>query len=455
MSGIRKAAVAGTFYPDNIKKLHEDVSRYIRSVDKNYDNVPKVIIAPHAGYIYSGPVAASAYKVLEKVHDSIKRVVLLGPSHYVAFRGVALSSADFYETPFGNIAIDKEEIGKITKLPYVQVLDPAHAQEHSIEVHLPFLQAMLKDFKLVPLVIGDATPDQVSEVIERLWGGPETLIVISTDLSHYHGYGEAKEMDLETSKNIISKQFNVITPEDACGCRPINGILNIVGKLGLEGNILDVRNSGDTAGDKSRVVGYGAYHFGSINMDDIVYTDEHRKALLKLARDSIEYGLCNGRMMGNFDFPKKFFIQIPISSFVTIEIDGQLRGCIGSLEAIRSLPVDVMNNAYNAAFSDPRFPPLSKQEFENIDISISVLSKPVPMSFKSEQDLLEQIRPNMDGLILEDNGARGTFLPVVWDQLPRVEDFMANLKQKAGLPADYWSSTIKVYRYTTEYFGEK
>ncbi len=258
MSKVRTPAVAGLFYPDDPRELRNMIEAFLAHA-KSQPPVPKALIAPHAGYVYSGPVAASAYAQLQPVKDRIERVVLLGPSHRVPFLGVALSDAEAFNTPLGDIAIDREAVDSIRTLSQVQVLEAAHAMEHSLEVHLPFLQLVLPEFKLVPLVVGDATPEQVAEVIERLWGGEETLIVISSDLSHYHDYETAKRLDRETSERIASLAQPDIEPEQACGCRPVNGLIQAARKHDLHASILDLRNSGDTAGPKNQVVGYGAY----------------------------------------------------------------------------------------------------------------------------------------------------------------------------------------------------
>lgn len=263
MITARPPAVAGMFYPADHQQLHDDVTQYLNAARSSHaeTQVPKAIIAPHAGYIYSGPVAASAYARLIPARDQIHRVILLGPSHRVPFRGLATSSADAFTTPLGLIALDRIAIDGLADLPQVQCLDEAHSQEHSLEVHLPFLQEVLDEFQLVPLVVGDARPAEVAEVLERLWGGPETLIVISSDLSHYHDYATAKRMDRQTSDAIEELKAEAVHSEDACGCVPLTGLLYLAREHGLHASTVDLRNSGDTAGPKDRVVGYGAYVF--------------------------------------------------------------------------------------------------------------------------------------------------------------------------------------------------
>lgn len=256
---IRHPAVAGSFYPADPKQLLQELNHYLLDTAPSGMHVPKAIIAPHAGYIYSGPIAASAYKRLRQGRDTINRVVLLGPSHRVAFRGLALSRADSFTTPLGDIPLDTDLIAELERLPFVQYIEQAHSYEHSLEVHLPFLQQALKHFKLVPIVVGDATAAEVGEVLEMLWGGPETLIVISSDLSHYHDYVTAQQLDRATSDKIEHLQYEQLNYESACGRIPVSGLLAVARKKHLQVKNIDLRNSGDTAGDKQRVVGYGAY----------------------------------------------------------------------------------------------------------------------------------------------------------------------------------------------------
>lgn len=260
MKLIRQPAVSDMFYPGNSQTLRAMVSAYLDEVAPQGEP-PKALIAPHAGYIYSGAVAAAVYARLKPVADTIQRVVLLGPSHRVPFLGIAVSGMDYFRTPLGDIPLDREAIARLDDLTQVVQLEQAHANEHSLEVQLPFLQQVLTSFTLVPLVVGDAPAEVVSEVLARLWGGPETLIVISSDLSHYHDYVTAQRMDQQTSESIISLDPDSIRYEDACGRIPVQGLLLLAKKLGLQGEIVDLQNSGDTAGDKSRVVGYGAYAF--------------------------------------------------------------------------------------------------------------------------------------------------------------------------------------------------
>jgi AmmeMemoRadiSam system protein B len=254
----RQPAVAGSFYPANPQQLHLMLEHYLKEA-ATAEKVPKAIIAPHAGYIYSGQIAASAYARLIKAHDRITRVVLVGPSHRVAFTGLAVSGAQTFSTPLGEIFVDQVAVQTIAQLPFVGYLEQAHAYEHSLEVHLPFLQEVLDNFKIVPIVAGDASAEQVCQVLDLLWGGDETLIVISSDLSHYYDYATAQQMDKSTSQTIERLQYEQLAPESACGKVPVSGLLKLAQKKSLAITTIDLRNSGDTAGNKTSVVGYGAY----------------------------------------------------------------------------------------------------------------------------------------------------------------------------------------------------
>jgi len=257
---IRPAAVAGMFYPDSPSELAQEVESLLTDAAVNLPSVPKALIVPHAGYVYSGPVAASAYAALVPARSSIRRVVLLGPAHRVAIRGLALPLATGFATPLGTVALDAALAQAVLDLPQVSQSDAPHQQEHSLEVQLPFLQALLENFTLLPLTVGNASSEEVAEVLDRVWGGPETLIVISSDLSHYHDYAEAQRLDSATAGQILALS-PLSSHEQACGAIPVNALIRCAKKRGLKPYLLDLRNSGDTAGDKSRVVGYGAFIF--------------------------------------------------------------------------------------------------------------------------------------------------------------------------------------------------
>jgi AmmeMemoRadiSam system protein B len=261
MKNIRPPAVAGLFYPANRNELAQQVNKELSQVTLQTVHHPQAIIVPHAGYIYSASIAASVFKCLQGFRTTIKRVLLIGPSHRVAFDGLALSSAEFFHTPLGNIRIDTNGQQQLLSNPGVQVIDQAHENEHSLEVQLPFLQQVLDDFSLIPIVAGNASIELVAKVIDTLWDAKETLVVISSDLSHYHDYQTAQQLDKTTSKAILELNYSAIESRNACGFIAVNGLLFFAKQHHLKASIIDVRNSGDTAGDKKSVVGYGSYLF--------------------------------------------------------------------------------------------------------------------------------------------------------------------------------------------------
>lgn len=509
MTTVRQPAVAGAFYPSNAQELDASVQLYLTRAGEADGPVPKAIIAPHAGYIYSGPVAASAYARLAPAKNKITRVILLGPCHRVPVRGLAVSSADAFATPLGVVPIDKEARERALTLPQVKVFDATHAGEHSLEVHLPFLQVVLGSFKVLPLVAGDASPDEVAEVIEHLWGGPETLIVVSSDLSHYLEYGAAQRIDSATCRAIETLSPEAIGRDQACGRIPVRGLLTVAKRRGMAVTTLDLRNSGDTAGSKDRVVGYGSWMFvekrgapeekivgpgktsGAAFAGAVAKPMESRApvriqlqpslvrhgtarvlpaeneikkadgfeaqmrslfqrygpAMLHLAASSIVYGLDHGAPLPvqPEDHPRE--LRDKGACFVTLKKAGKLRGCIGSLQAHRPLAVDLSDNGFRSAFKDPRFPKVSKDEVGELSVSLSILSPSAPMTFADEADLLSQLRPRVDGLIIEDAKHRALFLPSVWEQIPDGKVFLAHLKAKAGLKKDHWSPTFKAWRF--------
>jgi hypothetical protein len=260
-SQIRPPAVAGLFYPDNAEVLASQVNEFLGNADSTIDP-PKALIGPHAGYPFSGAVAGRAYAPVRGNADRFSRVVLLGPSHRVPFRGMAASRADYFATPMGNVRVDQETLSRLaSERDDVVYREDAHEREHGLEVHLPFLQALLGDFTVVPLVVGDASPEAVGSLLESVWGGPETLIVISSDLSHFMDYDSAVRRDRATSDAIETLRYEDVHEGDACGRHPVNGLLWLARRKGMQGRILDLRNSGDAGAPRDSVVGYGAYVF--------------------------------------------------------------------------------------------------------------------------------------------------------------------------------------------------
>ena len=441
MASVRTAAVAGLFYPGDARSLATELDELFGGLDAGGPRLgfPKALIVPHAGYIYSGQVAARAYDELGAARGIVRRVVLLGPVHRVPVRGLAVPTDEAFETPLGRIAIDRHALEQVKDLPQVVASDVAHVQEHALEVQLPFLQRQLGDFSLVPFAVGTASVQDVAEVIDRLWGGPETLIVISTDLSHYHPYAQAREIDGHTLTRIAELKTD-LDHEEACGATPLNGLLSLARRRHLGIKLLAACNSGDTAGGKGQVVGYSSFALYEPGTD--VSADVAGRTLLAIARAAID-----ARLFGSAKTIEANWLRQAGATFVTLTRDGDLRGCIGSLEAARPLGADVADNAVAAAFRDPRFPALTREEWPRVRVEVSLLSAPKPMRFADEADLLAQIRVGEDGLILECDGRRATFLPQVWESLPDKRLFLRELARKAGLPDDVRLARCNVSRY--------
>jgi MEMO1 family protein len=441
VASVRPAAVAGSFYPSEPRALSAELDELLGGIEAAGPRLgfPKALIVPHAGYIYSGPVAARAYEELAPARGIVKRVVLLGPVHRVPVRGLAVPTDTEFATPLGRIPVDQQALAAVRHLPQVVTSDAAHAMEHALEVQLPFLQRQLGEFSLAPFAVGDAAVEDVAQVIDRLWGGEETLIVISTDLSHYRSYAQARDIDRSTVAR-IEQLATDLDHEEACGATPLNGFLHLSKSKQLSVRLLAACNSGDTAGGKGRVVGYSAFSLYERASD--LSADEAGKALLGIARAAIE-----ARLFGDartFDAP---WLRQTGATFVTLTRDGELRGCIGSLEARRPLGEDVAENAVAAAFHDPRFASMSAAEWPSVRVEVSLLSAPKPVRFADEVELLAEIRPGEDGLIVECDGRRATFLPQVWETIPDKRQFLAQLLHKAGLPQDTRLGRCRVWRY--------
>ncbi len=475
MMQSRPPAVAGSFYPGVPAALDQMVDSMLSAVEAPPEGAPapKALIVPHAGYVYSGPVAASAYAQVCRLREGIRRVVVLGPAHRVAVRGLAAPEAPAFDTPLGTIPIDHDALATLRDLPQVVVSEQAHALEHSLEVQLPFLQHVLGDFSLVPLVVGRATDAEVAEVIDRLWGGDETLFVISSDLSHYYDYETARRMDAESCRAIEAMDGDALDEESACGRVPVRGMLRAARRRGLEVRTLDLRSSGDTAGPRDQVVGYGAWALTPPSSDAQRDSDDRPGApveagqpgpideadarrLLELARESIAAGLEMGsepRLDADRSNLSPALAETG-ACFVTLRSpDGELRGCIGSLEATRPLAEDVVGNAWAAATRDPRMQPVTRAELPSLRIEISVLGPLEPIEADSFDAVVGQLRPGRDGLVLEDGRARGTLLPSVWEQEPEPRAFAGLVWRKAGLSPRHWSPTARAWRYGVQMLG--
>ena len=485
-SAIRPAAVAGLFYPADPTELRSIVDRLLWNNEVNPRAgarqgklepagtdalaanvaafpgggneadvvVPKALISPHAGYIYSGAVAAAAHRLLARARGKVSRVVLLGPSHRFTFSGMAATSARAYETPLGVVPIDQQWLEQARDIPFFGISDEAHEGEHCLETQLPFLQQVLGDFTLAPVICGYADAEQVANLLDRLWGGPETVIVVSSDLSHYLDYRACRALDDETRAAIERLDPLALTSERACGAVPVKGLLTAAGRRGMRVKTLDLCNSGDTAGPRDRVVGYGAWAFWE-QQATLEFSDDmvrrHGALMNEVVRRAIRAIGASRALEG---LPAAF--NRPGASFVTLHKAGSLRGCCGSALARRPLVEDIRANAVRSAFGDPRFAPLERTEWDEVSLSVMLLSPLQEMNFESEADLLSQLQPDRDGLVIEDAGRGALFLPAVRKMLPHKQEFLAHLKAKAGLSQGHWPESFRARRFrTTQTLEEK
>ena len=446
--GVRPAAVAGLFYPADPAELRSDIARFLdAAADDEGEDAPKAVIAPHAGYRYSGLTAGYAYHALAPRRGKVERVIVVGPAHRVRVAGVGLSTARAWATPFGPMEVDATVCCELAEMPGVVVADDAHGPEHSIEVHLPFVHEVFGPVPVVPLVVGRATIASVAKVLDAAWGGDETAIVISSDLSHYLDDAAARQRDRETATAVLEGRAADIGPHDACGCLPIGGLLTAAVSHGLAPQLLDLRTSADTAGEPSRVVGYGSFAL----QRPTALCDDDRAWLLDLARRAIDHELRTGEPYPLADVVVPGALRRPGATFVTLERASELLGCIGSLDPRRALWRDVARNARGAAFEDPRFSPLAAGEADGMSIEVSVLSPLEPLPAPSLEDVASSLRPGTDGLVLAAGGRRGTFLPDVWDKIPEPEAFVNELVRKARW-SEPWVDGAKAWRYTTTNF---
>ncbi|WP_323785781.1 AmmeMemoRadiSam system protein B [Thalassovita sp.] len=444
----RGCRFAGTFFPADPTALAAEVKAHLGSATSVSAAAPRAIVAAHAGYAYSGRFAGLSYGA---VTWTPARVVVLSPSHRYPFRGIAFPSQDVFSTPLGPLRIDRIACTMLTEAGLAHEKDAAHDNEHGIETQLPFIRALWPEAQIVPLVCGDVPATQVATTIDAL-ASPETLFVLSSDLSHFLSQSEAREKDAETARLLEMGAAAELTPSHACGSKGLQGWLLSQAGQGTKALRLGMGDSADVSGDRSRVVGYGAWAFYPI--DTAMLNDGSRAELLDLARNAITRRVA--RSQSNTPAPNRTAValQTRAASFVTLTLKGQLRGCIGSVVPHRALAEDVVENAIGAATRDPRFPPVTATELPAMRIKLAVLSKAQKIQFSNEQEALSRVTPGLDGLILSSAGRRGVLLPAVWESLPDPREFLDTLKLKAGLERDHWSTELILQRFRVESFSD-
>ena len=465
---VRRPAWAGKFYPqdpDRLRELIADLTAEARTteIDLPSDRPLKALIMPHAGLIYSGLTAAHAVHALE--NRSFEKVVLMGPDHRIGFSHGAVTSASAYATPLGLVHVHETARQLKTSSPLFRPIPEADKQEHSLEVVLPFLQTYLPAFEIVPIIFGPTRISQCARALDSMLG-PSDLVVVSTDLSHYLDQKQARKRDQETIRMILNNESKKLARDSnrACGLTPLRILLTLAREHNWKPMLVHASTSGDTAGPEDSVVGYATIAlYGEKIMSHTSSSQlnpDQGQTLVELARLAIaqELGIdSNSASSSNIQAR----LEDPVfdqqrGTFVTLHIQDQLRGCIGSLVETEPLRSSIRTNAVNAAFRDPRFPPLGKNEFPEITIEASILTEPQTLEYTDPQDLVNKLRPTIDGVILSKGPARSTFLPQVWEQLSEPEDFLSHLCLKAGLPQDAWKKEhLEIQTYQVQYFEEK
>lgn len=440
---IKTPAVAGSFYPAEANNLLATVNSLLDS-NPNTGACPIALQVPHAGLRFSGGIAAHAYNRVKPYREQFKRVVVLGPAHRVGTREMVTIDADMWQTPLGRIPLDKELASSLIEQGLLKYDNRVHAQEHCIEVQLPFLQVLgLGNLPLLPIVVGQAPANKVAKLCRQVLEMKGTLLLISSDLSHFHTKADAEAIDSKTLAQ-LSQLDASIESKQACGCHPLNGILEYARENNLRTELLAKATSADAGGDVNRVVGYSAVAFypkeKKLEPETVIYSEQEQQYLLQLARHSIASELSQQQPLAALATKQ---LQQHAACFVTLNIEGKLRGCIGNLEARDSLVKAIQRNAKQAAFKDQRFKPLTLEELPLITVELSILTPMQAIEVASEADLLKKLRPGIDGLLFESGSHRATFLPSVWQQIPDPKQFQAQLKRKAGLEPSYWHSNVR------------
>ena len=455
----KKTDFAGIFYPDDSEELTKLLNLYKEPINCNYKS--KAIIVPHAGYMYSGHAAMAGFQYLEPCEN----IFIIAPSHHKSFNNIAFPEYSFFETPLGNLEVNNRLIKEIAeKFPCV-IDNELFEKEHAIEVQLPFIQNLFfphrqsaadfvknikkigRKIRIVPVLTGNCDHRLITDLITSYW--ENSSFVISSDLSHFYPQEQCRQIDTYTASIIETGKIELLEKPQACGIVGIKGLVEFADNNECTMIRAEMYNSGDISKEKDKVVGYGSWFLYTNSRNEFIenYCYDY---VLRYARLSILSAMNNVTLIPH---------QIPTvltqfgASFVTLKHNGNLRGCIGSIYPTKPSILDIIDNAKNAAFQDPRFAPLTSEEMDKLNISVSILSSIERINFKDERDLLSKIYPH--GIILIERNKRAVYLPVVWEQLPDREIFFNSLKEKAGLPAGYFSKTLEVYKFDAAYFTDE
>ncbi len=444
---IREPQFSGTWYPGDKVELEKSIKEYFEGYEKkDFNGKVKAVIVPHASYVYSGKIAASAFNQLE---ENYKTVFLMGPSHYYFLKNVSISSFKYYSTPLGNIKVSKKAKEIVNNEKTIFNIEEAHEKEHSLEIELPFLQSKLKEFEIVPMLVGETNSVELKEVILK-YLEEDDLIVVSVDLSHYHEYNQAIDLDSYSIGRIMDLDSKGIFSAEIDAPWAVASLLEIAKEKSWKPYFISYANSGDISGDNTSVVGYSAIVF----VDESEFNYKEKEFMLNLARKNTEEYLKSGKSVkiDEKNIPEK--LKEKRGCFVTFSKNNELRGCIGHIIPQKSLYECIIENSINAAVNDERFFPLTKKELEEAVIDISVLDIPTLFEYENYEELLKKLDERKYGIVLIRGEHQSTFLPSVWEFIPNKENFLGNLCIKGGMEAECWKdSETKVFLYKAEDFS--
>ncbi len=443
MKKIKKPSVANEFYSGNPSELSAQILSFENNNYNNSKYKARAVIVPHAGLVYSGRLA---YEGINQLDKGLKNIFILGPAHKKWFDGIGVTSYDEWETPLGNVEINTEITKELIEKYGANYQDEALAPEHSIEIQIPLIQSVIGNVKIIPVLIANQSTDLITKIIQDYWQDKQNGFIISSDLSHFLTDEEAKKIDLITAQMIEKADFNGVETGQACGIMGIIGLCNFAKQNNFSMIRVDMINSAFVTKDISRVVGYGTWFLFEGEKNEYI-KEYYGDFILDLAKTVIESSF--DKKPSQHRYPQ--VLDEFGASFVTLEKNGRLRGCIGSLSAYQPLIIDIVHHASDAAFKDPRFQPVSQDEVKDLSIAISLLSHSTAIEFTSEEDLLDKIVPFEDGIIIQDGKLSAVYLPSVWEQLPDKKEFLKSLKIKAGMKPDYFSKTFKAFRFSTVY----
>lgn len=444
---------AGSFYPDKPEELTNLLNSYMQAQKVEYKS--KAIIVPHAGIYYSGHAAMVGYQHLELNEN----IFIIAPSHHDNFNNIALPEYTYFDTPLGSLEVNNRLIKDIAQKFPCLLSNEAFDREHSVEVQLPFIQHVFypktqsaidfvkglkklgKKLKIIPILVGNCDYRLISDIISTYW--ENSSFVISSDLSHYYSQQECRQIDTYTATIIETGKLEAFQAQQACGLIGIKGLVDFANHNECSLIRAMMYNSGDISRETEKVVGYGSWFLFTDTKNEFIESF-YSKYVLDIAKKSILSAITGEEFIPR-DIPS--VLTQYGASFVTLKRNGQLRGCIGSVYPTKPLILDLIDNARNSAFQDPRFEPLSSEELANLEVSVSILSSIERINFKDERDLLSKIYPH--GIIISERDRRAVYLPVVWEQLPERDVFLNSLKEKAGLPNNYFSRTMEAYKFDT------